>query len=83
MQNPGTDFLAIRARAAADLDALREHYLPDLSETASKGGADYPYRATCSHADFAAAQVKIALAIDYSNFRNQVAAAHGERRARV
>lgn len=30
VQKPGTDFLAIRARAKGDIDALRSRYLPEL-----------------------------------------------------
>lgn len=46
-------------------------------------GTDYPHRATCSHAAFAAAQVKIALDIDYGNFKNRVAQTQGSARAKV
>ncbi len=81
VQKPGTDHLTIRARAKGDLDALRAAYLPDLSPTTSQGGSDYPWRATVSHAAFAAALQKMALDIHYPNFKSAVAKAQGSARA--
>jgi 8-oxo-dGTP pyrophosphatase MutT (NUDIX family) len=81
VQKPGTDFLTVRARVKQDLDNLREKYLPHLSATQAKGGTDYPWRATVSHADFAAALGKIAMDIDYSNYKNEVTARQGKARA--
>lgn len=78
VQKPGTDFLTVRARVRSDLDTLRERYLPGLSATQPKGGTDYPWRATTSHAEFAAALGKIALDIDYGNFKNEIAARQGK-----
>jgi 8-oxo-dGTP pyrophosphatase MutT (NUDIX family) len=83
VQKSGTDFLTIRARDAGDLDQLREGHLPELSQTISNAGTDYPYRATCTHAEFAAAQVKIALSINYSNFKSEVATSQGPARANL
>ena len=83
VQKHGTDHLTVRARVAADLDALRDRYLPELGETITGAGTDYAHRATCSHAAFAAAQVKIALDIDYGNFKNQVAQTQGGARAKL
>jgi hypothetical protein len=81
VQKPGTDFLTVRARVKQDLDNLRQNYLPQLSATQAKGGTDYPWRATVSHVDFAAALGKIAMDIDYSNFKNEVSARQGKARA--
>ncbi len=81
VQKPGTDFLTVRARVKQDLDNLRQKYLPQLSATQAKGGTDYPWRATVSHADFAAALGKIAMDIDYSNYKNEVSARQGKARA--
>jgi hypothetical protein len=75
------DFLTVRARAAGDLDALRERYLPGLAETIVGGGTDYPYRATVSPDAFAAALAKIGGDIDYSNFKDEVAKEQGRARA--
>ena len=38
--------LTVRSRVCADLDRLRDQYLPSLGATRTKGGSDYPYRAT-------------------------------------
>lgn len=81
VQKPGTDFLTVRARVKQDLENLRQNYLPQLSATQAKGGTDYPWRATVSHADFAAALGKIAMDIDYSNYKNEVTARQGKVRA--
>lgn len=81
VQKPGTDYLTVRARVGADLDALRAKYLPQLSATEAKGGTDYPWRATVSHADFAEALSKIAMDLHYDNFKNEVAHTQGKSRA--
>ncbi|WP_203467598.1 NUDIX domain-containing protein [Dechloromonas sp. TW-R-39-2] len=81
VQKPGTDFITIRARVRNDLDNLREKYLPDLSPTIAKAGTDYPWRATVSHVKFAEALSKIALDIDYDNFKDAVAKHQGKSRA--
>ena len=36
VRKPGDDNLTVRARVAADLDALREQYLPELSATTTQ-----------------------------------------------
>ncbi len=81
VQKPGTNNLTIRARVKADLDALRKKYLPELSPTTDHGGSDYPWRATVSHAAFAAALGKIVMDLDYPNFKNEVATRQGKARA--
>jgi len=82
VQKPGTEFLTVRARVKNDLDVLRAKYLPDLSATVGRAGTDYPWRATVSHASFAAAISKLVTDIDYSNFKNEVAARQGKGRAK-
>ena len=81
VQKSQTNFLTIRARVASDLDSLRQKYLPGLSITTTKGGTDYPYRATISHAEFAAGLARMGEAINYSNFKNEVAKKMGSRRS--
>jgi hypothetical protein len=83
VQKPRTGVLTIRARVALDLDNLRENYLPELSPTLLKGGTDYPCRATIGHAEFAAGLAKMGKAIDYSNFKNEVARTMGDERSQV
>jgi 8-oxo-dGTP pyrophosphatase MutT (NUDIX family) len=82
VRKAGTDFLTIRARVKNDLDVLRAKYLPDLSATVGNAGTDYPWRATVSHASFAAAISKLVADIDYGNFKNEVAVRQGKGRAK-
>ena len=81
VQKRGTSCLTVRARAKGDLDALRERYLPALSATSSRGGTDYPWRATVEHADFADAMKRMVLDVSYDNFTTAVAARQGRARA--
>lgn len=81
VQKPGTNFLTIRARVKADLDQLREKYLPELSPSVGHVGSDYPWRATATHPQFAAALVKIACDVQYANFKDEVSKQQGKARA--
>ena len=73
VQKPSEGFLTVRSQVAANLDRLRDEYLPTLSPTISWTGTDYPYRATISHNDFSQGLAAIGSNIDYSNFKNEVA----------
>ena len=81
VQKPGSDPFTVRARVKEALDALRTQYLPTLSATPSQGRTDYPWRATASHAEFAAVLGRIAQDIDSPHFRNEVATRQGPARA--
>ncbi len=83
VQKPGEDVLTVRARVAADLDRLREAYLPALSPTVAGGGSDYPYRATVGHADFGRGLARLAADLHYPNFKDAVAAAQDRDREAV
>ncbi len=83
VQKPDTSCLTVRSRVGDDLDRLRERYLPELSDTVVGGGTDYPFRATVSHADFAAGLSRIASALDYSNFKYRVEGTLGRERSSV
>jgi hypothetical protein len=82
-KKPSDTFLTVRARVASDLDNLRQDYMPSLSLTSKKGGTDYPYRATISHADFGVGLARIGEGIKYSNFKSEVARGMGRRRSDV
>jgi hypothetical protein len=75
--------LQVRARVAADLDALREKYMPELSATQATPKGDYKFRAAISHADFARGLAKLAEDIHYSNFKSAVGKAQGAEREHV
>lgn len=77
VQRPGDAFLSVRARVAEDLDRLREEYMPELSETVEWPGADYRYRAFISHEDFARGLARLAMDIDYGNFKSAVGVHQG------
>jgi 8-oxo-dGTP pyrophosphatase MutT (NUDIX family) len=83
VQKKGDTHLTIRARVRADLDALRATYLPTLGATVAHAGTDYPFRATCTHAEWAAALAGMASDIDYANFKTAVAERQGYARAHV
>lgn len=81
VKKAGTTHLTVRSRVKGDLDALRKEFLPDLSPTIGHAGTDYPWRATASHEALAAAVGRMVMAIDYPNFKNEVAAKQGKTRA--
>jgi len=64
--------LTVRARAAADLDALRAR-VPALGATIHGGGTDYPFRAQVPREALAAALAGFVDALDYDNFKDEVA----------
>src|SRR3954447_12316660 len=74
--------LLVRSRARADLEALRDHYLPDL-EIVEGAGTDYRYRGFVARADFEPVAAKLVAAIDYPNFKDAVAERQGSSRAHV
>jgi hypothetical protein len=81
VQKRGDAHLTVRARVGADLDRLREAYLPELSATVAGGGTDYPYRATVTHEAFGRALARVAADLHYSNFKSEVYAQQGAARA--
>jgi hypothetical protein len=83
VQKHGEDYLTIRARVAGDLDLLREEYLPELSATIPHAGTDYPYRATAAYGYFSRAMAAMAGAIDYPNFKDEIARRMGWERERI
>ena len=83
VQKPGETQLTVRARVAADLDRLRERYLPTLSATVTNAGTDYPFRARASRKAFSEAMARMGEDIDYANFKNEVAKVSGKGRAHI
>lgn len=75
--------LQVRARQADDLDRLRAEFLPRLGENVSLPGREYPWRAFTTTEDFAACLARLAHAIDYSNFEDEVARRQGVGRAHI
>lgn len=83
VQKPGEVQLTVRARVAADLDRLRDRYLPTLSVSVANAGTDYPFRARVSRKAFSEAMARMAGDIDYANFKNEVAKVSGKGRAGI
>ena len=73
VQKEGEKELCVRARVGADLDRLRQTYLPTLGETVETPGSDYRYRAWISREDLAEGIGEIVRNLNYSNFKNEVA----------
>jgi ADP-ribose pyrophosphatase YjhB (NUDIX family) len=77
----GWGTLTVRARVKSDLEALREHCLPDLGEIEENAGTDYRYRAKAKRSQVAEALAKLVQDLDYENFKNEVAKKQGKHRA--
>ena len=75
--------LTVRARVRDDLQNLRDRFLPELGEIVESSTSDYRYRARVPSAALAEAMGRIALDIDYSNFKDTVALEQGPKRAKL
>jgi 8-oxo-dGTP pyrophosphatase MutT (NUDIX family) len=73
--------LTIRARVKTDLEKLRELYLPGMGEISENAGTDYRYCAKAPRGEIGLALANMALDLDYSNFKNEVAKRQGKSRA--
>jgi hypothetical protein len=73
VQAEGEDELCVRARDPADLDRLRERYLPALGETVETRGSDYRYRARAPREALADALAAIARSMSYPSFTGEIA----------
>ena len=76
------DTLTVRARVAADLEALRA-VCPSLGAVTQDISADYRFRAQAPRLEVSAALERLASEIDYDNFKNEIAQAQGFDRAAV
>ena len=75
--------LTVRARARADLEALRADSLAELGEVLEDVNADYRFRAQAPKAAVArAAQAQVS-AIDYDNFKSAVGKRQGKEREQI
>ena len=75
--------ITVRARVKGDLDALRERYLPELGPLMTRAGTDYPFQAQAPRAAFAEAMSRLALELDYAEFKDTVLTRQGPQRARI
>ncbi|KDB52899.1 hypothetical protein X805_15030 [Sphaerotilus natans subsp. natans DSM 6575] len=82
--NDGSDgMLTVRSRNQADLENLREHWLPELGEILVTRGNDYRYRARAPREAVARAMSRAIEALDYDNFKSRVWRTQGSERAHV
>lgn len=81
VQKPGDTMLTIRSRVRSDLENLRKQYLPSLGQIEEHTGTDYEYRARASKEAVSEALRRIALDIDYGNFKDTVKKRQGSARA--
>ncbi len=86
VQKPGdasAGTLTVRARVRADLVALAQHGLPGLGTIEESTDTDYRFRAQAPRAQVAAALAAMAEAIDYDNFKDEVAQRQGHARSKL
>lgn len=81
VQKDGEQHLTVRSRSSADLDSLRNSFMPELSATIAKKDTDYPFRATITKPAFSKGMARIGESIDYHNFKDEVAERMGSERA--
>lgn len=77
------DTLTVRARVKSDLVALKKSFCPSLGRIRISGDTDYRFRATANRADVGQALLQAIKALDYENFKSEVAAHQGIQRANL
>ena len=82
-EDGGAGTLTVRARARADLEALRTKYLPELGVIVERDDADYRFRAQAPQAAVAEAVRRAVADIDYDNFKDAVGERQGLAREGV
>lgn len=78
-----TGMLTVRSRVKADLDALRERFMPELGPSIKGGGTDYGYRANIPREAFSEGMKRVCESIDYPNFKNAITVQQGHHRANI
>jgi hypothetical protein len=75
--------LTVRARAKADLEALRSAGLPELGDIKEDPNADYRFRAQAPRPAVIRAVAAQVEALDYDNFKSAVARRQGSARVHL
>lgn len=75
--------VTVRSRLKADLEALRDKYMPELGEIITGAGTDYLFRARIARTAFAEGVKRSALDVHYGDFKSLVFASQGPHRARI
>lgn len=74
--------LTVRARNKADIYALAQ-IIPGAEPYRLDSFTDYEWRLRCTAGEWATALARLALEIDYSNFKTAVGARQGKKRAGI
>jgi hypothetical protein len=82
VSKPGEEDLCVRARRAGDIEAMRV-FCPELSPASATEATDYPVRAWVPREALARAVGRVAMSIDYGNFKARVASRQGKARAAI
>lgn len=82
VQKPNQTNLTVRAHVAADLDRLRERYMPELGPTEPET-VDYPFRASIEHEPFCRGMSQLVADINYADFQTEVVRTMGFSREHV
>ena len=82
-EDRGAGTLTVRARVRGDIVSLRAKYLPGLGDIQATPEGDYAWRARVLRAELAGALGRIALDIDYANFKSEVAEHMGYAREQI
>jgi len=82
VQKPEQTNLTIRAHVAADLDRLREKYMPELGPSEPET-VDYPFRASIERDAFCKGMHLLVNDINYSDFQTEVVRLMGFSREHV
>ena len=69
--------VCVRARVLADFDKLRELYFPEMGQVQTNGGTDYPYRVYMTRSEWADIMERMALDVDYKNFKGMISGERG------
>ncbi len=64
--------LTVRGRVRSDMEALRDRYLPSASEVVALERSDYRYRFRAPKDEVTRAIARIAIGIDYPDFKASV-----------
>lgn len=72
-----SETLTVRGRVRADLENLKNRYLPEASQISEDEKADYRYRLRAKASDVGKALGRMAGGIDYGNFKDAVEERHG------
>lgn len=73
----------VRARVREDLVYLKEHVCPGAGRIVALPGRDYPYRVFMTKDDWARGLARMAYAIDYANFKDEVYRVQGKARESI